>query len=281
MSASARWARPFSGLRVEHPREPAPAQLLDRADVDHPVVQVRVELGHVAGEEAAVGGDRVAGQGRGARLGDVLADVGEHALLGLAQRHRRPRGPPRSARSGRACRGRRPASRRARLVGVDDESTPSPSTRRSPSVTRAAISMSASRPQVEAGHLAVDPHQTVVHPASLFATLRRRGRRHECDRGSSPEDRRRVRDRGRRRWSWARSSSTARSTRRPGCASRWRCSTGTASSPARPVPARRRRCRRWPSSCPTPGCRCCSPTSRATCPGWRGRARTTRGSSRG
>ena len=39
-------------------------------------------------------------------------------------------------------------------------------------------------PQVEAGHLAVDPHQTVVHPASLFATLRRRGRRHECERGS-------------------------------------------------------------------------------------------------
>src|SRR4051794_2213292 len=40
------------GLRVEHPGEPAAAQLLHRADVDHAVVQVSVELGHVAGEEA-------------------------------------------------------------------------------------------------------------------------------------------------------------------------------------------------------------------------------------
>ena len=54
-------------------------------------------------------------------------------------------------------------------------------------------------PQVEAGHLAVDPHQTVVHPASLFATLRRRGRRHERrDRpAAGTAHRRRVRDRGR------------------------------------------------------------------------------------
>src|ERR1700754_2115184 len=44
------------GLRVEHPGEPAAAQLLHRADVDHAVVQVGVELAHVAGEEAAVGG---------------------------------------------------------------------------------------------------------------------------------------------------------------------------------------------------------------------------------
>ena len=54
-------------------------------------------------------------------------------------------------------------------------STPSPSTFSSPSVTRQAISIRASLLQVEAGHLAVDPHQTVIHPGSLFARVRPRG----------------------------------------------------------------------------------------------------------
>ncbi|WRL65278.1 hypothetical protein U6N30_06370 [Blastococcus brunescens] len=71
------------------PGEPATGQLLDGGDVDHPVVQVVVELGHVAGEEAAVGADRVAAQRGGAPLGHPALDVGQHLLLGLGHRERR------------------------------------------------------------------------------------------------------------------------------------------------------------------------------------------------
>ena len=68
MSASARWAEALRRLAEVDPRVPAAAQLLDRRDVDHAVVQVGVEPGHVAGEEAAVGGDRVAAQRGRARI---------------------------------------------------------------------------------------------------------------------------------------------------------------------------------------------------------------------
>ena len=53
----------FLRLAEVDPRIPAAAQFFDGADVDHPVMQVGVEFGHVAGDEAAVGGDRIAGQG--------------------------------------------------------------------------------------------------------------------------------------------------------------------------------------------------------------------------
>ena len=64
------------------PRVPAPAQLLDRAHVDHPVVQEVVQRRHVAGDEATVGADRVTGQRRCVGLLDVPADVVEHRRLG-------------------------------------------------------------------------------------------------------------------------------------------------------------------------------------------------------
>ena len=48
-------------------------------------MQERVEVRHVAGEERAVGGDGVAGQRRPGAVGAVLADVGEHLLLGLVE----------------------------------------------------------------------------------------------------------------------------------------------------------------------------------------------------
>ena len=67
---------------------PPARQLLDRGDVDHPVVQPVVQLGHVAGEEAAVGRDGVAAQRRLARVGHPLLDVREDGLLGLLQRRR-------------------------------------------------------------------------------------------------------------------------------------------------------------------------------------------------
>src|SRR5476649_2529013 len=47
---------------VVGPRVPPTSQLLQRRDVDQPVVQVGVELGHVPAEEATVGVDRAAGE---------------------------------------------------------------------------------------------------------------------------------------------------------------------------------------------------------------------------
>src|SRR5439155_9662726 len=58
-------------------------QFFDRGHVDHAVVQVAVEDGHVAGDEAAVGGDGVAAQRRGAGFGHVGTDVVEDLLFGL------------------------------------------------------------------------------------------------------------------------------------------------------------------------------------------------------
>ena len=86
MSARARWLPRLDGRLVVGPGEPAPRQLLDRGDVDDPVVQERLQRRHVADQERPVGGDGVAGQRRAAALGAVLADVGEHLPLGLGQR---------------------------------------------------------------------------------------------------------------------------------------------------------------------------------------------------
>ena len=144
MSASARWPPGFVGRVEVGARVPAAGELLDRGDVDDPVVQVRLELGHVAGEEAAVGGDGVAAERRLARLGHPLADVGEHLLLGLLQRDAVGE-LGRAARRRCACRARsRPSGRAPRPAGVMTRSTPSPSTLSSKSVTSAATSMSAS-----------------------------------------------------------------------------------------------------------------------------------------
>src|SRR5882757_2993252 len=49
---------PLLRLRLVDARVPPLGQLLDGGDVDHPVVQVLVERGHVARDEASVGGDR-------------------------------------------------------------------------------------------------------------------------------------------------------------------------------------------------------------------------------
>ena len=63
-------------------RVPAPAQLLERRHVDAAVVEVLVELVHVAGEEAAVGADAVAAERCDRRLRHVLLHVLERGLLG-------------------------------------------------------------------------------------------------------------------------------------------------------------------------------------------------------
>ena len=76
---------PFGRLAVVDARVPAPAEFLDRADIDHPVVQKRVQVGHVAGDERPIGGDRIARQRCCLGLFDVLADVVEHHRLGGCQ----------------------------------------------------------------------------------------------------------------------------------------------------------------------------------------------------
>jgi hypothetical protein len=70
-------------------RVPPAGQLLDAGHVHHPVVQVRVEFGHVAGQEGPIGGDGVAAQRGLARLLHVPAHVLEHTLLGLGERDTR------------------------------------------------------------------------------------------------------------------------------------------------------------------------------------------------
>ena len=96
--------------------------------------------------------------------------------------------------------------------GLMTRSMPSPSTFRSKSVTSAATSMSASAPEVEAGHLTVDPDESFVHdrPPYFRARCRRTLRRRSADRprvgvvkewlglARAARDRRRV-DRRRRR----------------------------------------------------------------------------------
>ncbi len=67
-------------------RVPAARQLLDRGDVDDPVVQVACQLRHVAVEERPVRPDRVPGERGAARLGDPGADVVEDGLLRLLER---------------------------------------------------------------------------------------------------------------------------------------------------------------------------------------------------
>ena len=66
-------------------RVPAAGQLLDRADVDDPVVQVGLELRHVAGEEAAVGGRRCCRRAGPCAARGPTADVVEDDVLGLLE----------------------------------------------------------------------------------------------------------------------------------------------------------------------------------------------------
>ena len=77
------------GPTLEHVGVPAPGQLLDRRHVDGAVVQVVLDLGQVAGEEAAVGADRVAAQRHRPGVGHVLLDERQRLGAGLLQRDRR------------------------------------------------------------------------------------------------------------------------------------------------------------------------------------------------
>ncbi len=144
------------------PRVPATGELLDRGDVDVAVVQVALEGGHVAGQEGPVGADRVAGQRGTAPVGAVLADVGQHLLLGLGHRHA-------AVELLEQARG---LVHRADEVdhllqglgrGLDDHvDAVADHVQLEVGDQRGDLDQRV-RPEVEAGHLTVDPHQSVAH----------------------------------------------------------------------------------------------------------------------
>ena len=70
-------------------RIPALHQFLHARDVDAPVVQPVLDVGHVLGEKAAVSADGVTAQRNLVRLGAVLADEVERQPGGLVQCHGR------------------------------------------------------------------------------------------------------------------------------------------------------------------------------------------------
>ena len=68
-------------------RVPARRQLLNGGHVNHAVVKVRHDLGHVALQEALIHAHRVAAQLRLARHRNILLDVAKHLLLRVIHRH--------------------------------------------------------------------------------------------------------------------------------------------------------------------------------------------------
>ena len=187
----------FSGGGEVHPRVPAAGQLLDRGHVDHPVVQVVVELGHVAGQEAAVGRRSSCRQRRAAAASGTNAlDVGEHLLLGLGERHAgvaaRRAGPDAACMLADDVAHLRPARRPAAAM---TRSTPSPSTLSSESVTSDRDLDQRVLDEVEPGHLAVDPDDPVLGALQLTLGVACSHGRH-CTRRTVRAGRRRIRRRG-------------------------------------------------------------------------------------
>ena len=75
---------------LAHPRgdrgSPASRKFLQTADVEIAVVEIALEIGHLAGEEAAVLADAVAAHRGGTRLDPYPQEL-DRALLGLGRRH--------------------------------------------------------------------------------------------------------------------------------------------------------------------------------------------------
>ena len=132
-------------------------------------MQVVVERRHVPGDEAAVGGDRVARQGGGLGLLDVAADVVEHELLGVREvdcRRADLLGQP-----GPAVHLRNdvdhPVERR--VVGVDHHVH---AVAEDVQIGIGDQCRDLDEPvglQIQSGHLAVDPYQFVTHSAQQYS----------------------------------------------------------------------------------------------------------------
>ena len=155
---------PMSAVLVggveEGARVPALGELLDRGHVHDPVVQVVDELGHVSHQEGLVGAHRVAGQLGRAGLGHERPDVLHHHALGLGQ------GQPLLELVEQSGRGVHLAHEVAHLLqgrrrGPDEHVDALPE---GPQVVVGDDDRHLDEridAQVEAGHLAVDPHQRV------------------------------------------------------------------------------------------------------------------------
>jgi hypothetical protein len=149
------------------PGEPSARQLLDRGDVDDPVVQERLEGRHVADQERAVGGHGVASERRPAALGTVLPDVRQHLSLGLTERDagvellQESRTLVHGADVGVHLRD----GLRRRL---DDQVDPLPEHVEVEVGDQGGHLDQGVRGEVETGHLAVDPHESVAHERSAY-----------------------------------------------------------------------------------------------------------------
>src|SRR3954447_437838 len=141
---------------------PAAGQLLDRGHVHDPVVQERLQARHVPRQERPVRGHGVAGERGPAAVGTVVLDVGEDLLLGVGERDpcvqlvEQPRGGVHGAdevvhlveRLGWWLDHDVDALTEHVELEIGDE--------------RRDLDEGI-RPQVQPGHLTVDPHQTVIH----------------------------------------------------------------------------------------------------------------------
>ena len=152
--------------RVVGAREPSARQLLDRGDVDDPVVQKALEGGHVAAEERSVRGDGVAGERWPAGLGAVLTHIAEHLLLCLFERRAVVEDLEQSRRGvhladevihlgERLCR------------GFDHHVDPVPEDVEVEVGDQSSHLDEGVGLDAEPRHLAVDPHQTVIHSCTL------------------------------------------------------------------------------------------------------------------
>ena len=160
------------GGAVERSGIPAAGELLDRADVDVAVVDEPLQLGHVPGQERPVGADGVAGERCRAGLGDVLPDVGQG--LGLGVRHRRA-GREQVEQSGSGVHIAHEVVHAGELLRRrrdDDVDTLAEDVQLAVGHQHRDLDQGVPG-QVEACHLAIDPHQSVSHDSYSTGAGRR------------------------------------------------------------------------------------------------------------
>lgn len=152
--------------REVHPWVPPSGEFLDARDVDHAVMQVRVESRHVASKEAAICGDSVPAQGGLSWFGHVTTEHLQEQILGLFDAH--PLGQFRE----QARRGVHLADdvehARESVVGRLDHEVDAV-------VDHVEVGIGDQHrhfdegigPEIETGHLTVDPDQCVNHGITL------------------------------------------------------------------------------------------------------------------
>src|SRR5215203_252016 len=155
------------GRLVVDARIPAPDKFLDAGHVDVSIVHVALELGHVPGKERAIGMDGVAREGRLPWLWNEMANIIQHALLGLSHREAAVEGSEQSR-----CR-MHGADEVAHLVdrlgtGLDhDVDTVTENLQLSVGDEHGNLDEGVGG-QIQSGHLAVNPDQEFAHGHTLW-----------------------------------------------------------------------------------------------------------------